>query len=229
MIKEEFPRSFLIDVPRRLSINTPFFFPAISTIKTNFSPNDYLDLINNIGYPGFLISSYDIYKTESKDKKSLVNLLSKCEKNRIITLLDNGNYEAYWYKDSNWKLTHLKSVLNEISVDLCFSFDVFWKNSKNIDYYIEKTLSLILKTAGMQKTGFTIPIIHSIPKLFPQVLHKLVESINPEIVAIPERELGSGILERAHTIKRIRKELNKTKKSIPIHLLGTGNPISILI
>lgn len=229
MIQEEFPRSFSIDIPGKLSINTPFFFPAISTIKTNFSPGDYLDLIIRVAYPGFLISSYDIHKTKGKEKKFLIDLLSKCEKNQIITLLDNGNYEAYWYRKSNWLLDNLESVLNEISVDFCFSFDVFWGNSQNINQYIKKTLTSISKTAGMQKSGTTIPIIHSNPKLFPRIIHKIVDSINPEIIAIPERELGSSILERAQTIKRIREEINKTKMSIPLHLLGTGNPISILI
>jgi len=49
------------------------------------------------------------------------------------------------------------------------------------------------------------------------------------LIAIPERELGSGIISRATTLLRIRKTLDQTGQYYPLHLLGTGNPLSILI
>jgi len=229
MIQQEFFRSFLIEIPEKESIQTPFFFPAISTIKTNFSPSDYLDLILQIGYPGFLISSYDIYKAKKKNRKNLVDLISKCRNNSTIILLDNGNYEAFWYRDNNWKLNNLESILNEMSVDMCFSFDVFWKNSKNFNQYIDKIVSSISKSAAIQKAGLTIPIIHSDPKVFPTVINKIIDIVNPEFIAVPERELGSSLIERAKTIRNIRNTLNKTGRPVALHLLGTGNPISILV
>ena len=46
---------------------------------------------------------------------------------------------------------------------------------------------------------------------------------------MPERRLGDGILARAHSVAAIRHELDKQGRYIALHLLGTGNPISIAI
>ena len=57
----------------------------------------------------------------------------------------------------------------------------------------------------------------------------VVDRLNPIIVVIPERELGEGIVNRAETVYKIRQVLNKKGIYYPLHLLGTGNPLSILI
>jgi queuine/archaeosine tRNA-ribosyltransferase len=46
---------------------------------------------------------------------------------------------------------------------------------------------------------------------------------------VPERELGKGICQKAETVIRIREKLNTLGRYQPIHILGTGNPLSILI
>lgn len=228
MITRESPCSFRIETDGKV-IDTPFYFPAISTIKTNFDPLQYLELIHAVGYPGFLISSYDIYKANAADKKKVFDILSKRNDKGIIALLDSGNYEAYWNIDKNWKISKFNSVLKKAQVDLALSFDVFWDNPSKINPHVKETLSNVLKAAAVQKTGLTVPIIHSTFKKLPSVTRKIVQKINPEIIAIPERELGDSIYQRAITIKIIRKELDKTGRDIALHLLGTGNPISILI
>ena len=48
------------------------------------------------------------------------------------------------------------------------------------------------------------------------------------MVAIPERELGDGIIERVRTVRDIRRALNGLGKYYPLHLLGTGNPITMI-
>ena len=45
---------------------------------------------------------------------------------------------------------------------------------------------------------------------------------------MPERELGEGIVERTQTVRKIREALNTLRTYYPLHLLGTGNPISII-
>ncbi len=227
-IEEKSFRSYLIETSGK-SFETPFFVPAISSIKAQWGISAYIDLIENVGYPGFLISAYDICKLERKEKEDLEKILSKYTDKRILFFLDNGNYEAYWYKDRSWTLDELKNVLDKTCPDFCFSFDIFWERDTRIEEYIKKTVTSIAKTAGMQKTGTTVALFHSTANLLPKVVSKVVDYINPEIVAVPERELGLGIFERAHTIQKIRNELNRTKKPIPIHILGTGNPLSILI
>jgi hypothetical protein len=53
--------------------------------------------------------------------------------------------------------------------------------------------------------------------------------LQPPLIAIPERELGGGIIARAKMVRNIRKELNKLPYYQPIHILGTGHPWAIAI
>lgn len=221
------PRTFSIEISQK-SLKTPFFFPAVSTVKTNFNALEYVELIIKSGYPGYLVSAYDIYNSEDKVRKEIIEKVSQSTENEVFTFLDSGNYESYWHKDKKWKIDFLESILEKITVDFCFSFDVFWTDG-DFDKYIKETITQIAKTAGMQKSGTTVPIIHSTPDLLPKIISKIVGEINPEVISVPERELGFSIFERAKTVKSIRDELNKTDVPIPLHLLGTGNPISILI
>jgi len=227
-IVEKFPRSFLIETSGK-SFETPFFIPAISSIKAEMDILGYIDLIEKVGYPAFLVSAYDISKLGKKKKETMIKDLTQHTGKKILVFLDNGNYEACWYKDRNWTLEELKTVLDEVYPDFCFSFDVFCDKGKSIEEHAKETITSIAKTAGMQKTGSTIALIHSNPEHFPKIIWKVVEYLTPEIVAIPERELGSSLLEKAQTIRKVRVKLGKMKKSIPIHVLGSGNPISILI
>jgi queuine/archaeosine tRNA-ribosyltransferase len=209
------------------ALETPFFFPAISSIRTNHSVYDYFNLLKKVAYPGFLISAYDIFHDEKRE--ALIKELSDVTEGTTFTLLDSGNYESYWKEDDEWDIDKLESVLSEVTVDLCFSFDVFREDEKDVDNHSKDIIKYTAMTAGMQTSGTTIPIIHSIPKDFPKTVKKVVTGIYPEIIGIPERELGGGLFERAETIKRIRDELSKNEIDIPIHVLGTGNPISLLI
>ncbi len=208
-------------------LRTPFYFPSISTVKTNYKVYDYFKLLKKVSYPGFLISSYDIY--HDKDKNRLMKEVHETTDRSAITLLDSGNYEASWNNDNKWDINKLRSVLRDTTVDFCFSFDVFWKGKRSIDKHVEKTITYIAMTAGMQRSGTTIPIIHSRIENFPSIVHDVVEGVNPQIIGIAERDLGAGLLEKAKTLKGIRNELDKIEVDIPIHILGTGSPVSLLV
>lgn len=54
------------------------------------------------------------------------------------------------------------------------------------------------------------------------------EQLYPVLLAVPERTLGEGIVERTRTVRKIREALNALEVYCPLHLLGTGNPLSII-
>ncbi|MBU1854382.1 MAG: queuine tRNA-ribosyltransferase family protein [Nanoarchaeota archaeon] len=207
-------------------IESPFFFPSISSIRTNFKIDEYLKLLMKIAYPGFLISAYDI--DDYKDKEKLIKQLNEINQNSAFVLMDNGNYEAFWNQDNSWTFEKFEKILKNAQIDLCFSYDIFW-NDKKITKHINETIKYTAMTGGVQHSGTTIPIIHGTPNNFPSLVKGVVEGINPEIIGITERELGDSLIQRTETLFKIRKELIKIKREIPIHLLGTGNPISILV
>jgi queuine/archaeosine tRNA-ribosyltransferase len=219
-------RSYRIETNGK-QLLTPFFYPSISSIKTNFKPEQYFEILQKCGYPAFLISSYDLYNSEKKSQ--LLNEVTTATQANSITLLDSGHYEAYWNHDKNWGYAEYESVVNNIEVDFCFSYDVFWNQKESITHHIDESIKSIAISAGMLKSGETIPLLH-LPT--PELLEKLPEIIqtcDPKIIGLPERELGASLFERAKNVKKIRDLLDSTNRSIPLHLLGTGNPISILI
>jgi queuine/archaeosine tRNA-ribosyltransferase len=66
-------------------------------------------------------------------------------------------------------------------------------------------------------------------ELLPQLMQDICRELHPELIAVPERELGEGLFARARTVHKIRQSLNALGFYQPLHLLGTGNPISIAV
>jgi len=208
-------------------IKTPFFFPSISSIRTNFKVTDYFDLIKRTGYPGFLISAYDVYQVEETDKLSKeISNLSETSK---FVLVDSGHYETFWNNDKKWSFKKYDSILKNIKLDMCFSHDVFWEKDKKLKEHVSETVTNTAMTAGSLIQGEVIPIIHGTPDTFSSIIKGVIKGIEPQIIGITERELGASLLERASTLKKIRDEVDTIRENIVIHLLGTGNPASILI
>ena len=219
-------RSFDVETNRK-KFTTPFFFASISSIKTNFKVEQYFEIIQKCGYPSFLISSYDVYHSEKKSQ--ILSDVTSATKSNSISLLDSGHYEAYWNHDPNWTYNDYESVVSNISVDFCFSFDIFWNKGKAIETHIEETIRSIAISSGLLKSGETIPLLHLPTSELLDTIPEIVRTCNPKIIGIPERELGASLFERASNVKKIRELLDSTNQTVLLHLLGTGNPISILI
>jgi queuine/archaeosine tRNA-ribosyltransferase len=47
------------------------------------------------------------------------------------------------------------------------------------------------------------------------------------MIAVAERELGDGLMERIRTVAKIRKALKEQGSNTLLHILGTGNPITM--
>jgi queuine/archaeosine tRNA-ribosyltransferase len=205
----------------------PYFFPSISTIKTNLSPLEYLKILTALKHPLFLISAYDLYHCNAKQLKVIKRLLEDAVNNKRIVLIDSGNYESYWKNDKTWSIEKYREILKSIPHQIAFCYDVF-KWNIDLQEIINNIEDEVVKSQSFSH-GTIIPVLHSQKKLFPETIAKLADRLNPLIIAIPERELGDGMLERATNVFKIRKELNKKLQYCPLHLLGTGNPLSILI
>jgi hypothetical protein len=61
------------------------------------------------------------------------------------------------------------------------------------------------------------------------MIYDVAIKTKPVMVAVPERILGDGIVERSKRVLDIRQKLNESGCYYPLHLLGTGNPRSILL
>lgn len=226
MIKNAINREMDISIGGTF-LSLPCFFPSISTIKTNLSPLEYLKILTVLKHPLFLISAYDLYYYNTKQLKVIKKLLKNAVNNEQIVLIDSGNYESYWKNNKMWSIEKYREILKSIPHQIAFCYDVFeW--SIDLQGVINNIESEVVKSQSFSH-GTIVPVLHSTKKLLPKIITKLADRLNPLFIAIPERELGDGILERATNVFKIRKELNKKSQYYPLHLLGTGNPLSILI
>jgi len=210
-----------------LSLSLPLFFPSISTVKTNLTPVEYLKVIVALKYPCFLISAYDIfYSGNSKNK--INKLLKTAQRQKQVVLLDSGNYESYWLKDKQWNETKFKKILKTSIYNLSFCYDE-QNPPKSLALLTDLIENRVIGTQKGLENESIVPIIHAPFSILKDAVTKVAKRLQPLMLAIPERLLGDGILMRAITLFNIRKELSGLDKYIPIHLLGTGNPLSLLI
>lgn len=227
----------------RKKMDIPNFVFSLSSYDTQVQPYDGVELFKFLKPTACLLSAYDVYK--KKDDAVFLNNIKDLNKSNSILFLDSGNYESYrkcdLYTDGNlegWEVGKFREIAGIVSPDICFSFDkpnpigsidVIVKNTINSYYEDEKNIQ--------NRTFPIIPILHlpynlgnsEINQNISDIAVKVAKEIDPVMIAIPERELGYGIKERFICVRDIRRALNELGKYYPLHLLGTGNPISMQI
>jgi len=197
------------------------FYPSVSSVaKNKLSAMEHIEILLALRHPHFLISAYDFANLSDEEKKR-VN--SKVTENNIDLLLDSGMYEKAWSSNAVWDSDRYLSSIKQINYSHVFNFDEYI-NPKDIP------LDKIITSVNESDIPNLVPIIHTSKIEDLPTLCKEVASLDKvEMIAIPERELGNGILEGMDTIIQIREQLQQLDKYTKIHLLGTGNPLSLLI
>lgn len=202
----------------------PVFFPSVSSIKSNLPPIDYLKFLVAVEQTQFLISAYDFFPM-SADTSAL---LDKARGAGAIVLMDSGNYERYWMHDDSWLAERFGETLSGGAFDLAFHFDN-QDPPNTIKDITADVLQGLMRDQQRANEKTVLPIIHAPANKLARVAQEVAGGSAPLMVAVPERELGDGLLERARTVASIRAALDSTGTYIPLHLLGTGNPLSLLV
>ncbi len=206
----------------------PCLFPSISSVKSNLSPAEYLRVLVATDYPCFLISAYDIHHATPRDRRKISKLLTMARTLHKVTLLDSGNYESYWLRDRAWTTRKFQRVLRMESPQMALCYDD-QRPRGSASAIAKKIEASVLSGQANLPDGTVVPIVHSSAPRLLETIRAVVVRLRPILVAIPERLLGDGLVERAETIVRIRAILDGSGYYCPVHLLGTGNPLSILI
>lgn len=203
----------------------PCFFPSISSVKTNLMPVDYMELLDAAAYPLFLVSAYDIAQCLPEHRLRISSVLSRSKTRGIIVLMDSGNYECFWKGDLQWRPDSFHEIASTSEHHLCFCYDNQNPPSSS-DAIAEDVITSVLRDQD-HSLGTVAPIIHGPTELLPSATRKVAEELFPILLAVPERALGEGIIARTNTVRRLREALNELDFYCPLHLLGTGNPLSI--
>lgn len=215
----------------KTTLHSPIFFPSISTVKTALKPLDYIRILSAIKTTNiqFLVSAYDISHASDSDKDELKNLLTSARQAGAVILMDSGNYESYWKEArETWKQADFHNILREFDSMLAFGYDE-QRPPDNLEEHIDLICNGYAKDQNAAVNGSIIPIVHGSSELLPRLCATVANKTNVSTIAVPERRLGDGIFERVSTLIQIRKELNETGKYVGLHLLGTGNPLSVAI
>jgi queuine/archaeosine tRNA-ribosyltransferase len=205
----------------------PVFFPSVSSIKTNLLPVEYVQLLAATGIPQFLVSAYDV--ANCLEQEEMTNAVNAALGERAVILLDSGNYESYWMSDSTWTKERFHQVLKSHQWPIAFSFDVSCKLEASSEDCAQEIADSCFRDRSFDSNCALLPIIHGLAENLPDRCSRVARLLNPLALAVPERELGDGILARVHTVRQIRRKLNQLGAYYPLHLLGTGNPHSILL
>lgn len=230
-------------VLRGKTIRLPAFIFSLSSYETRLDPRNGIDLLGLATPPAGLLSAYDAYQWGNS--KELSHSIDVVRESSTVLVLDSGNYEAFRKEDrfdqktnkTGWKREEFVETAARVSPDLSFSFDYPDPSGRAGDIANDIIARTRSDERDIHGRDFPIcPIVHlplkskmPIPQLASSIIRQVAESLNPVMIAVPERELGDGIVERARTVREIRRSLNTLDKYYPLHILGTGNPLSMLI
>ena len=229
---------------RGKTLHLPAFVFSLSSHETQVSPHEGATLLRLLDPGAALVSAYDAWKYKKHtDGPTFRRSVREFRKSDAVLFLDSGNYEAYRKDDrysktklDGWQRNYFLEVAAKHPPDIAFSFDLIDPRGEP-----DQIVSSIVKSfrndarALAQRDFLLCPIIH-LPRKFigsladcaARIMSSVATELDPEMLAVPERELGDGLRERARTVRNIRKALNALGKYYPLHLLGTGNPLSMI-
>lgn len=224
---------------RGRQVKVPCFVKSLSSHETQLDPEQGLIALSLFPeVDAVLISAYDMYlpkrssKRSQKIYQSMINQIQKLDERGAFILLDSGNYEKSRKNDASWSKRKFYSVLKEVPFTYAFCFD----NLRPKADPAENALDVISRIEGDHEDKL-IPILHA-PKdkngepkfeLLPDIFYEYASRRASPFIAVPERELGDGMRVKVDTVLKIRRRLADLNRYQPIHILGTGNPLSILI
>lgn len=202
--------------PRGSNLKLPAFIPSISrAAKTELSPIGHLRALVEWEVPSLLVSAYDAMRMDGSRQAEYITLLTEAINQGTTVFLDSGGYEVRWLEDETWSWSEYVEALRLVPHSVVFTYDH--------DFPVKKALREAQEIEG-EATG-VIPILHGSDT---QVINEYesIEELDPQSIAVTERELGADLFDIAYSLKRLRKVLGP---ELGIHMLGAGHPISIAL
>jgi queuine/archaeosine tRNA-ribosyltransferase len=210
-------------------ISTPIFFPSISSYGLKIPIEFTSNIIQITSFPRVLISSYDLIKDFTQPERNFSFIYGYMNNN--ILFIDSGCYESINLKDNSWNFDTYINVVKSKSFDIYTTYDVYPKPTQSSSIHITNTLDIINKSKINDDTKLMMPILHENSQENLLILLKAILSSSDKInaIAFSEKDLGFNILTILDTISKIKQILNDYDKKILLHILGCGDPKSIIL
>lgn len=207
----------------------PIFFPSISTVKTTLTPQEYLAILHSLRNVNrqFLVSAFDLSNSVNGDE--LIESLMTARDAGMTVLMDSGNYESYWKnKSSDWSQFDFHNTLQRFDSSFAFGFDEQNPPMDN-EAHIQLLVERWQRDQAAAGKRLIVPIVHGSTGALPTLCARVAQETKTPMIAVAERRLGDGVFERARSVMMLREKLNQSGNYVGLHLLGTGNPISIAL
>jgi len=206
----------------------PVFYPSVSYVSKNvWAVVDHVELLVTANFPQFLVSCFDIHK--GRNDPRLRAALKQADEQSQVLLYDSGIYEVVWSRSKRWNRKKYLRTLCDNRVSHAFCLDEYIISTGH-PISAEKLVKDIQQTSNILGKEIVSPILHC--KNIDEYINVCIETsklIKPKLLAIPERELGVGMVEVAINIANIRTALNELDLYQHLHILGTGNPLSMMV
>jgi len=237
------PESFIANGK---TLQLPSFVRSVSSYETLLSPRySLLALALHPSSEPILVSTYDLLRSPGIDRTDISQRVSEIADRGAAVFVDSGNYEAFRKGErsqlqsgdsgASWAARDFHNALQEISGDLVLSYDDPFPVGKPVEIARAVARQVAIDEKKSRGTQI-IPVVHAPlvtdkrrPEELPEIIESLVKEIDCSIVAIPERELGDGVITRAKSVQNVRAVMNSSTRYRAIHLLGTGNPITLAV
>jgi hypothetical protein len=206
---------------------TPVFFPSISSVKTALPPSAYLALLHSLREltPQFLVSAFDL----SQGGDTIAQSLAAAAAGGATILMDSGNYESYWKDEQeSWRQASFHDALRRFPFTFAFGFDE-QSPPDDTDAHVELVINQWKEDQAIAGERLIVPIVHGTPENLATLCGRIARETAVPMIAVAERRLGDGIMHRTRCVLALRKALDDTARYVGLHLLGTGNPISIAL
>src|SRR6185312_51620 len=233
--------------PRNLRVGNktlelPAFVFSLSSFETRLRPDDGLVLLSGFEPTAALVSAYDVYRLD-KNRARFARAYRDLSRSRTSLFLDSGNYEASRQRDyydrrrnrDGWKREHFREIARKIPADITFHFDRVDPRGEPATIVRQIVRDYRADARALEDSSVNLcPIVH-LPAGDPpprrevaaRIVAEVAAELRPRVLAIPERELGEGIIQRARTVQLLRQAIDDIDPLCVLHLLGTGNPLSM--
>jgi hypothetical protein len=223
---------------------TPIMVPSVSSYETTIKPFDALNLQGFLREPITLVSAFDL----TQGGKKAEGICEGYHETGSV-LLDSGGYESQRHSKSFcylfpgaedeqrarelWNEGQYFEIAQKDYYDLIFSFDVFPTPNEPLHQFEERLLSNLIAHHNEIDPLKLIPVVHLVSRCgsfkydesdTTRLISSIVRGIDYKLIAIPERELGHGIIHRASAASSIVSTLGS--HGCGLHVLGCGNPLS---
>ena len=208
------------------TVSLPCFVPSVSSVKCPLPPVAYVEILAAVQHSQFLVSAYDVAHASPEEREQFERLMSEADDSGCVVFLDSGNYERYWKADPVWTARCFREVAASLNYTLGFCYD----NLQPADSPAAIARDVVKRVLADQgcATPIIAPIVHGPRESLAEATCRVAMALSPRIVAVPERRLGDGVLQRMRTLRSLRRSLDAALEYYcPIHLLGTGDPLSI--